>query len=615
MSEPRPQLIELAFAAVSHASGAQEASGPEADFLAAHARRVPLPGLADKLSQALRKPVRHDAALARLAVDWHLTAAEVLSTALAAAVEQDLMAGRVVAFAQTPVGGSRPTLGLLAAAFGRLSEKPLTPAHLAGGAAAQSGLFSILHDQAPLPERPIAVPIALCLALAGDDAPWPGGTLLTPESTPAPLVGSLGEQVAHQARALRESPAPVLAIRSAFPEEAHAVAAAVAAQLKRRAFLTDASPAPGLAVWLKLRECLPVFALDPAPGESRSIPPLPFHLGPTLAVAGIDGSIDAPGREVVNWILPVPDAAERARLWRRIIEDEPTAEALARSHRLSAARIVQLGRLANHQAHLDRQPKVTIEIIRQVSRTGEGSGLESLAEALPEPVPDNALVLTPETRAELESLLARCRHRDGLIAGLGPAAAARYTPGVRALFVGPSGTGKTLAACWLATHLGLPLFRVDLASITSKYIGETEKNLARLLARAERTEAVLLFDEADSLFGKRTDVRDANDRFANAQTNYLLQRIESFNGITLLTSNSRARFDTAFARRLEVIIEFPLPGPVERRALWLAHLGTGHALSTQELNRLAGQCDFPGGQIRNAVLAAAVDAQAAAQPL
>src|SRR5690606_27695773 len=106
-----------------------------------------------------------------------------------------------------------------------------------------------------------------------------------------------------------------------------------------------------------------------------------------------------------------------------------------------------------------------------------------------------------------------------------------------------------------------------LASVTSKYIGETEKNLSQLFARAEHAEVVLIFDEADALFGKRTDVKDSNDRYANAQTNYLLQRIESFEGIAVLTSNSRARFDSAFARRLDAIIEFPLPAPDERRAL------------------------------------------------
>jgi SpoVK/Ycf46/Vps4 family AAA+-type ATPase len=174
------------------------------------------------------------------------------------------------------------------------------------------------------------------------------------------------------------------------------------------------------------------------------------------------------------------------------------------------------------------------------------------------------------------------------------------------MFVGPSGTGKSLAASWLATKLALPLYRVDLASVTSKYIGETEKNLAQVLSRAEHEEIVLLFDEADSMFGKRTDVKEANDRFANAQTNFLLQRIESFDGIVVLTSNSRSRLDPAFTRRLDSVIEFPLPGPEERRALWLAHLGTAHDLDAATINRLAASVDLVGGHIRNAVLSAAV---------
>src|SRR5687767_7241240 len=191
-----------------------------------------------------------------------------------------------------------------------------------------------------------------------------------------------------------------------------------------------------------------------------------------------------------------------------------------------------------------------------------------------DPVPHDALVMPPTLRRDLDLFLQRCRAREGLVSGLGAAALTRYHPGVRALFVGPSGTGKTLAAGWLATRLGMPLYRVDLASVTSKYIGETEKNLAQLLARAEHAEVMLLFDEADSLFGKRTDVKDSNDRFANAQTNYLLQRIENYDGIVLLTSNSQARFDDAFARRLDFVVDFPPPRPEERRALWQSHLGS-----------------------------------------
>jgi SpoVK/Ycf46/Vps4 family AAA+-type ATPase len=167
----------------------------------------------------------------------------------------------------------------------------------------------------------------------------------------------------------------------------------------------------------------------------------------------------------------------------------------------------------------------------------------------------------------------------------------------------------------MATRLGLPLYRVDLASVTSKYIGETEKNLSQLLARAEHAEVILLFDEADSLFGKRTDIADANDRFANAQTNYLLQRIENYDGIVLLTSNSQARFDEAFARRLDFVVDFPSPGPDERRALWQSHLGPQTAITAFELNRLAVHADLNGGQTRNVVLAAAVHARRAGRPI
>jgi SpoVK/Ycf46/Vps4 family AAA+-type ATPase len=139
--------------------------------------------------------------------------------------------------------------------------------------------------------------------------------------------------------------------------------------------------------------------------------------------------------------------------------------------------------------------------------------------------------------------------------------------------------------------------------------------LAQLLSRAEHAEVILLFDEADSMFGKRTDVKDSNDRFANSQTNYLLQRIENFDGIILLTSNSRGRFDPAFFRRLDAIVEFPVPGPSERRSLWQSHLGHGHRLTDGEMNRLSAAADLIGGNIRNAVLTASLLARDGGGPI
>jgi len=605
-------LTQLALAAVAQRIGlTADASAPEAIYLAEQAEGLPTTAaeFAELVRLAVRKPVADDAPLARLATQWNLSLTETLALALVAEIERDLPAGRATAYAQTPVGGSRPTLGLLAGAFGHLEgAQRLNPVQLANRPSFLGGTLTLLNDGAPLPERPVSISLPLCLALRGDEAGWPGG-LIDEGTGHLPLPDTVLAGCRQQATALSCETAPVLVLRSAALEEARAAAAAIAHALHKRAFVADTIATAGLAAWLLLRDLVPVFVVDPGPGETKTLPAIPLYDGPILVAAGVDGTIDAPGREIINWHLPLPDLAEREALWRRAIPQGDAAAELARSHRLGAARIAQLGKLATHHARLQGRATPDAAAVRAVSRTGEGAGLEALAQLLSEPIPDEALVLSPELRAELEALVARCQHRDGLAAQLGAAATARYTAGVRALFTGPSGTGKTLAACWLATRLDLPLYRVDLSSITSKYIGETEKNLARLLARAERTEAVLLFDEADSLFGKRTDVRESNDRFANAQTNYLLQRIETFDSIAILTSNSRARLDNAFARRLDLIIDFPAPAPAERRALWQAHLGERHSLSIQEINLLAGQCDFAGGQIRNVVLTSAVAAR------
>ncbi len=608
----KPTLTQLALAAVAQRVGVPaESDSPEANYLAEQARGLPTTpdALADLARQIARKPSADDVSLVRLATTWKLSLAETLSLALVAAIERDLLAGRAIAYAQTPVGGSRPTLGLLAESFGRLdATKLLNPVQLASSPAFVSGALTLHNDGAPLPERPVSLSLPLCLALSGEETNWPGGVIDHPDAQ-LPLPESVLAQCRQQAAALSRETASVLVLRSAALDETRAAATAIARALGKRPFIAETIATPGLAAWLLLRDLIPVFILEPGPGETKQVPSIPLYDGPVLVAAGIDGTLDAPGRQLTHWSLPLPNLAERETLWRQALPHGTAAAELSRSHRLSTARISQLGKLAHHRAHLDGRTTPDASTVRAVSRSGEGAGLESLAQLIADPIPDDALVLSPELRAELEGLLSRCHHRDGLTSNLGAASATRYTAGVRALFVGPSGTGKTLAACWLATRLGLPLYRVDLANINSKYIGETEKNLARLLARAERTEAVLLFDEADSLFGKRTDVRESNDRFANAQTNYLLQRIETFDSIAILTSNSRARFDNAFSRRLDLIVEFPQPAPAERRALWQAHLGDAHSLTMQELNLLAGQCDFPGGQIRNVVLTAAVAAR------
>jgi hypothetical protein len=403
-----------------------------------------------------------------------------------------------------------------------------------------------------------------------------------------------------------------LVLRCGSPAEARAVASHIARFLKCEAVFIETgkegrpvSTLRGLGPWLRLCRCIPVFSFEMGPGERRSLPAIARYCGPMLATCGPEGTLELQGETIPGWTLPVPPRRERENLWEISVGSRPLARRLA-THRHGSGRIAHLGRLARYQSALEGRDRVLLRDVVAAAWTTEGAGLDALAQPLTQRIPDEALVATPGLKEELHRLLLRCYTRESLGNGLGISTTTRYRPGVRALFCGPSGTGKTLAAGWLASRIGLPLYRVDLASVTSKYIGETEKNLAQLLARAEDAEVVLLFDEADSMFGKRTDVKESNDRFANAQTNYLLQRIENFDGIVLLTSNSQSRFDPAFFRRLDAIIEFAPPNASERRSLWQSHLGDDHQLTAREMNQLSASTDLHGGNIRNAVLTAAV---------
>lgn len=600
----KPGLHELLLGLLAPTDGS---SGAEADWLR---ERVCIGSPSDALADWLRTPPQAANPLLDLVARHRLGLVELIALALVIAAETDAMAGRAIAWLQSPAPGSRPRLGLVV----RLAEClhiTQVQAQLVEGAARAAQVLRI-DQSAPhhtLPEATLHMPLPLVMALQGRGQRWPGV-----DDTARGvdwLATSVRDAAARQASTLL--PHGVLVVRSQHAGEARAACAALAQSLGRSlAVLTGPVP-DGLGAWAGFVQAVPVFVPELAPGEVFDVPELPGHGGPVLVATGVDGSVTWRGDAPPEWRLPMPDVRERQALWQHHLGDPDLAAALAVLQRGGSFGIAHTAAQARHLARLagdseDRAP--TMDHARQALRAGTPGALGSLAELVPDTIHDGALVLAAPLRLELESLAARCRLREGLAHGLGRATRARYRPGVRALLVGPSGTGKTLSAGWLATRLGLPLYRVDVASITSKYIGETEKNLARLFARAEHSEVVLLFDEADSLFGKRTDVKDAHDRFANTQTNYLLQRMESFEGIALLTSNSRARFDAAFTRRFDAIVEFPAPAPQERLQIWLAHLGGQHGLSDAQLNQLAATCDLAGGQVRNATLRAAACAGA-----
>jgi AAA+ superfamily predicted ATPase len=208
------------------------------------------------------------------------------------------------------------------------------------------------------------------------------------------------------------------------------------------------------------------------------------------------------------------------------------------------------------------------------------------------------LVLHDSTRKQLSEIENWIHHNEVLMRD--PTLRKRIKPGFRVLFYGPPGTGKTLAATLLGKQTGKDVFRIDLSRVISKYIGETEKNLSGLFDRAEDKNWILFFDEADALFGKRTDIRDAHDKYANQEVAYLLQRIESFNGVVILATNQRGNIDDAFVRRFQSIIHFPMPGIQERASIWEKAL-PGNLKKSKEIDweNIASRFELSGAGIVN----------------
>ena len=244
--------------------------------------------------------------------------------------------------------------------------------------------------------------------------------------------------------------------------------------------------------------------------------------------------------------------------------------------------------------------------IHSGARLQNAAGLQRLARRI-EPVAGwSDLVVTPTVAAALHELTTRVRHRALVLDGWQMRRGGGRGDGLTAMFSGPSGTGKTLAAEVIARELGVDLHTVDLATVVDKYIGETEKNLDRIFDEAEQVNTVLFFDEADALFGKRSEVRDARDRYANVEVAYLLQRMERFDGLAILATNLRLNIDDAFARRLDVTVDFPKPRSAERLRLWVHLVGRHLPLDdTVDLPFLAESFDLAGGSIRNIVVTAA----------
>ncbi|MFJ2442353.1 ATP-binding protein [Streptomyces sp. NPDC087658] len=295
-------------------------------------------------------------------------------------------------------------------------------------------------------------------------------------------------------------------------------------------------------------------------------------------------------------------------------EPGPELAPVVAAYRLGGAGIGRVARAALDRADFDGTP-LTADHLRLAARQQSTSGLEQHARRIRPDVGWQDLVLPEEPLAHLRELALRARHRDRVLGDWRLSAGGGRGRGVLALFAGDSGTGKTLSAEVVAAELGLDLYVVQLSSIVDKYVGETEKNLERVFTEADRTDAVLLFDEADAVFGKRSEVKDAHDRHANMESAYLLQRLESFDGIALLTTNLRANIDEAFTRRLDLIVDFPFPDAAQRLALWHHSLSHVPHDPTLDPGPCARDFELAGGSIRSAVVTAAYAAAGRGEPV
>jgi hypothetical protein len=307
---------------------------------------------------------------------------------------------------------------------------------------------------------------------------------------------------------------------------------------------------------------------------------------------------------VLSVAVDKPQPLEQKRLWIAALGDRVASlngslDALSAQFRLSARAIASIAEGNGDDA--DTSPESRLW---QACRVSGRARLDDLADRIMPMAAWDDLVLPDAALATLRQIAAHVRQRVRVHEEWGFAGRGRRGAGISALFCGESGTGKTLAAEVLAHDLGLDLYRIDLSSVVSKYIGETEKNLKRVFDAAEDSGSILLFDEADALFGKRSEVKDSHDRYANIEISYLLQRMEAYRGLAILTTNMKTALDRAFQRRLRFIVTFPFPDSELREAIWRRVFPAAAPLAAIDYRRLA-RLNLPGGNIRNIALHAA----------
>lgn len=582
--------------------------------------------------------------IAELAERFGLTGPDVDLLLVALAPDVDARFERLYGYLNDDLTRRRATIGLALELCGLPGAGPGRFRFTPSAPLVASGLVEVLDPELPLLSRVLRVPDRITAHLLGDDAVDARlhGLVRVADPGDEPDTGPVTRRVA--AAAGTGSGFTHLLDRGGDPARL-AVGALAASGL--RPLVVDpaalaAAPEPAQAARMLATEARlsggglvlgPLEALAPEQPKGAAL------VGALCAAVGGGSPLLVYGRKhwdplwagesPVTVPVPPPDPADAVRRWRGALTGAGAAAGLAagtqeadalladatRAYRLDSGQIRRAADVAVRLAAQEGRP-VEAADLRTAVRAQNGAGLARLARRIEPTVGWDDLVLPPATRRQLSDLALRARHRDQVLGRWRMRPGGGRGRGIVALFAGESGTGKTMSAEVVAADLGMELYVVDLSSVVDKYVGETEKNLERIFVEASEVNAVLLFDEADAVFGKRSQVKDAQDRHANVESAYLLQRVESFDGIAVLTTNLRANLDEAFTRRLDVVADFPVPDAQQRLALWERCLGTEIPRAPDlDLPTCADRFELTGGSIRACAVTAAYQAAESGRPL
>lgn len=457
------------------------------------------------------------------------------------------------------------------------------------------------------------------------------------ELTPSDQI--LAGDFARQSQAWRDEAAPLLAFYGGDRTRQDAAARSVAWRMGKPLLtvaidrVAETQPARGEIVRTALRDARLTGAVaylcgwETCLNEDRAAAPevlsaICDHPGPVVLAADSrwqPGGIDR--TRAVHWAaFDMPTTTERQALWRHFLHQrsdgvlplaprpspliaDAVVDDLAAHFVLTAGKIRDAVAAACDMAGR-RAP--TADELFATARAYSNPRLSALARKIEPRFAWDDIVLPENQLAILHELVAAVRHRPQVLETWGVGRKLVASAGVTVLFAGPPGTGKTMAAEVIARSLGLDLYKIDLAQVVSKYIGETEKNLERIFSEAASSNAILFFDEADAIFGKRSEVKDAHDRYANIEVSYLLQRMEQYDGVTILATNLRANLDEAFTRRLQFVVDFPFPQAADRLRIWQTLLPPETPCAADiDFGVLAQRFELSGGAIRNILVSAA----------